>query len=121
MWTVKQGNTSVQDIAITDKNGDAVTNLADAQTIVFQVKTNKSDGTPLIEKTKGDGITVLGGDDLGKLKITLVPSDTENLECGKLLYMALEIKWDDTTVYEINLSFDNRDTDKFMVEEDVIS
>lgn len=120
MWKVLQGNTSIQDILIKDKDGKAVTNLDAAQEIKFVVKEKRTDAVAKIEKTKGDGIEVLTGDDLGKLRITLLPTDTKDLP-EKLYLMALQIKWSDTLIYEIILSFDGTPTNQFWILNDMIS
>lgn len=118
-WRVLQGNTSIQDITVKDKDGALVTNLADAESIIFQVKEKRSDETPKITKTKDDGIEVLADGDLGKLRITLNPADTEEMKPVRYL-MALQIKWSATLIYEIILSFDGEPTVWFQVCQDII-
>lgn len=117
-WLIKKGNTAIQDIEIKDKDGAAVTNLADATEIKFQVKEKPTDETAKITKTKGDGIEVLTGDDLGKLRITLKPSDT-NLDIENYV-MGLEIKWSEVLVYEVDLTIKGLSTSAFRVEQDII-
>lgn len=119
-WIVKKGNTSVQEILIKDKDGANVENLAAATYIKFQVKETKTVATVLIEKTKdsGDGIAVLAGEDLGKLQITLEPTDT-NLP-PKEYYMGLEIKWSDTVLYEVTMMADGAETEVFEIEQDIV-
>lgn len=117
-WVVKKGNTSIQDVEVNDKDGAPVTNMADATDIDFQVKIAKEDETPKITKTKDDGITVLTGDDLGKLRITLLPEDTE-IEVRKY-FMGLQICWDANTIYEVDLTIDGEETDVFRITQDVV-
>lgn len=117
-WTVKKGNTSIQEILIQDKDGVAVPNLATAEYIKFQVKESKTVAMVKIEKTKGDGIEVLAGEDLGKLQITLEPTDT-NLT-PKEYYMGLEIKWNDTVLYEVTMMADGEKTEVFEIEQDIV-
>jgi len=117
-WVVKRGNTAVQDVEIKDKDGNTVTNMADATNIDFQVKDKSTDETPVIAKTKGDGIEVLTGDDLGKLRITLTPADTKIL-VGKY-FMGLQIKWSAVLVYEVNLTIDGVETSFFRITKDVV-
>lgn len=117
-WIVKKGNTAVQDVEIKDKDGNAVTNMADATDIDFQVKIAKEDETPKIAKTKGDGITVLTGADLGKLRITLIPEDTE-IDV-KSYFMGLQIKWSAVLVYEVDLTIDGVETDVLRIVQDVV-
>ncbi len=116
-WIVKKGNTSVQDVLIQDKNGADVTNLADAVHIKFQVKDTKTAATPKIEKTKGDGISV-NTPSTGYLRIWLTPTDTD-IDV-KEYYMALEIKWSNTVLYEVILLADGQETDLFEIEQDIV-
>jgi hypothetical protein len=121
MWELTKGNTSIQEIAISDKDGNLVTNLADATEIKFQVKKSKTAESYLIQKTKGNGIEVLTGDSLGKLRITIVPSDTKNMDAGWMYYMGLEITWDENTSYEIELSIDGIETNQLIVKQDIVN
>ena len=86
--------------------------------IKFQVKKNRTDTTALIEKTKGDGISVLTGDDLGKIRLTLDPEDTEI--AVEQYFCGLQIKFDANTIYEVNLTVDGRETDIFRIEQDIV-
>ena len=117
-WVVKQGNTAIQDVLIKDKDGNAVTNLDTATELKFQVKKKRTDSVALIEKTKADGISVLTGDDLGKLRITLDPEDTEI--AVEKYFCGLQIKFDANTIYEVNLTVDGRETDIFRIVQDVV-
>jgi len=117
-WVVKKGNTAIQTIPITDENGDAVKDMGDATAIKFQVKEGKRDETAKIAKTKDDGIEVLTGDDLGKLKITLKPADN-NIDV-KSYFMGLQIEWSADKQYEVDITVDGKETDVFRIEQDVI-
>jgi len=116
-WAVKRSSTSIQDIPVKDRNGDLVTNLAGAQTIVFQVKEKKTDAIPKITKTKGDGIQV-NIPSTGYLRITLKPSET-NLTVKKY-FMGLEIKWSTDLIWETILEIDGIETDTFRIRQDVV-
>lgn len=118
-WTVKKGNTSVQEILIQDKDGEKVPDLADATWIKFQVKETKTTDTVLIEKTMGDGIAVDDPSE-GYLKITLEPADTD-LD-PQLYVMGLEIKWTDTVtrLYEVTMVADGEETEVFEIEQDIV-
>jgi len=116
-WSVKRGNTSVQDVLVKDKDGNLITDLADAQTIVFQVKEKKPNTTPKITKTKGDGIQV-NIPSTGYLRITLLPSET-NLTVKKY-FMGLEIKWSADVIYETIIEINGIETDVFRIRQDVV-
>lgn len=118
-WIVKKGNTSVQEILIKDKNGDIVQNLSDTSEIKFQVKRKPTDSATLIEKTKGSGIEV-DTPLTGNLRITLDPADTD-IAAGDW-YMGLQLKWTSPAqTFEIMLSVNGRETDRFKVVQDVVS
>jgi len=117
-WKVIKGNTSIQEIEVNDKDGIAVPNMADATDIDFQIKIAKLDEDSVIAKTKGNGIEVLTGDDLGTLRITLWPEDTE-IEVRKY-FMGLQLKWDAITIYEVDLTIDGVETDVFRITQDMV-
>jgi len=120
-WTVKKGNKSVRDILIKDKDGNTVTNLSAATEIKFQIKKEKEDVAALVEKTKGVGIEVLTGDDLGELRITLLPDDTGTTLSVGDYFMALQIKWSPTDIYEVNITIDGVKTERLRVRQDIIT
>lgn len=116
-WRVKKGNTSIQDMLVKDRDGNIVTNLADASTIKFQVKESKEATTKKIEKTKGSGIDV-DTPSTGYLRITLTP--TETALDPKRYIMACEIDWGGDNKYEVRIYIDNHETDEFIVEQDAV-
>lgn len=118
-WIVKKGNKSVRDFEIRDKDGNTVTNLADALEIKFQIKKNKTDAA-LVEKTKDDGIQVNTPSE-GYLRITLLPVDTgTSLDKGDY-YFALQIKWSDTDIYELKVMIDDVEAENLRVKQDIIT
>jgi hypothetical protein len=116
-WLVKRGNTSVQDIPVKDSKGVLVTNLAAALEIKFQVKEKKSDTTPKISKTKGDGIQV-DTPNIGYLRITIPPLETDITV--KKYFMALEIVWSATEKWETVIEIKGVETDVFRIREHMI-
>ena len=122
-WTVKKGNKSVRKMEILDKAGKTVENLADATDIIFQIKKNKTDAAALVEKTKGAGIEVNPpdpGPGIGYLRITLDPDDTETALSVGDYFMALEIEWTPTDIYEVNVRIDGIKTERLRVRQDII-
>lgn len=71
-----------------------------------------------MSNSEADGISVLSGDDLGKLRITLDPEDSE-IASGKY-FCGLQIKFNADTIYEVNLTVDDRETDIFRIEQDIV-
>lgn len=118
-WRVKKGKTSIQDIPIYDKYGVLVQNLADANTIRFQVKTDVDVASPSISKSEGDGITV-DAPASGYLQVKISPSDTASLEIG-LYVMALEIDWGGDLEYEAVIKIDGAKTTEFRIDHGIIS
>lgn len=119
-WSVIKGNKSVRDILINDKDGNAISTLSDVTEIKFQIKENKTDD-PLVEKTSHPAVGIeINTPDPGYLRITLLPDDTGvKLDIGDY-YMALQIKWSDTDVYEVRIEIDGEATNKFIVNQDII-
>jgi len=117
-WEVKKGNKSVRDVLIKDKEGVTVTNLADAQEIIFQIKRKKTD-VALVEKTKSNGIAVDTPSE-GYLRITLLPVDTEVALIVGDYYMGLQIKWSATDIYEVKIEIDNIEAEFFRVKQDTV-
>lgn len=119
-WIVKKGNTSQQDFEIQDKNGNAVTDLASAISIKFQVKElGEEEGSPLISKTELAGIEV-DTPTTGCLRITLLPSDTD-IRPGERYVMGCEIEWGSDEKYEVYMFLKGKETSQFIVKEGVIS
>lgn len=116
-WKIKRGNTSIQEIACYDKNDVLLTNLAAATSIRFHVKETKT-GSPLIEKTKGDGLAV-NTPTQGYIRVTILPTETD-IEPATY-YMALEIIYSVTEKYECILKINNVETMDFVIEQDVIN
>ena len=119
-WQVKSGNTSIQDVLIRDKDDVTVTNLGDATGIKFQIKTLKEDTTALIEKTDIAGIAV-DTPTTGYLRITLTPTDTGTTLSVGDYFMALQITWSATVIYEVNMEIDDVKTERFRISEDLIT
>lgn len=119
-WEVIQGNTSVQDILIKDKDGATVTTLGNATAIVFNVKDTEAESeTADISKTVGSGIEVDTPSE-GYLRITILPADTTGLSL-KDYYMALQITWSATIVYEIILKTENNQQKTFRIKPGIIT
>ena len=116
-WLIKQSNTSVQDIPVYDKDGALLTNLATTASIKFQVKKNKTDASTKIAKTKGAGIEV-NTPSAGYLRITLTSTDTA-IDVGDY-YMALELQWGSSEIYEVIIEIDDEKTDRFRIQQDII-
>lgn len=115
-WEVKKGNTAVQDISVKDKDGDLVSNLADADEIKFQIKLLET-GSALVEKTVGSGIEV-NTPSTGYLRLTLSATDTN--QTPKTYYMGLQITWG-TEVREVNLKVDSVETEKLKIVQDIVN
>ena len=118
-WLIKKGNTSVQDIPIYDKAGVLVTNLVDAEEIKFQIKKEKDDVTPKVEKTLISGIAV-NTPLTGWLRITLTPEDTGTSLAVGDYFMALQIKWSVTEIYEVDIEIDDVKTERLRIKQDII-
>jgi len=118
-WTVKKGNKSVRDILIKDKDGNTVTNLDAATEIKFQIKEKKEDAVALVAKTKGAGIEVNTPSE-GYLRITLLPNDTGVLLDQGDYFMALQIKWSATDIYEVRIKIAGIVSENFRITQDII-
>lgn len=119
-WRIIQGNTYKQEIPIEDEKGVLVTDLASADTIKFQVKEKKEESeSPLISKSKDSGIEV-NQPEVGYLRITLVPSDTQDVRPSERYFMAVQVKWSEAKIYEYKLKIDGELTDKFTVRAGII-
>lgn len=116
IWQVKRGNTSVQDIAVRDKDGVLVKNLSDATEIKFQVS-RYYEANGLIDKTKDNGIEV-DTPEIGYLRITLLPVET-NLPPFKY-YMGLQIKWSADIIYETILKIDGKESNRLEIIPELI-
>lgn len=115
-WTIKKGNTAVQDILIKDADGDTVDNLAAADEIKFQIKELET-GVALVEKTVGAGIEVDTPSE-GYLRLTLSAANT-NLT-PKNYKMGLQITWG-AEVREVNIQADSVETERLTIIQDIVN
>jgi hypothetical protein len=118
-WTVKKGNTSIQDVLVKDKNDDIVENLGDATEIKFQIKKTKKAVAALVEKTDVLGIQV-DTPSTGYLRITLTPTDTGTTLSVGDYFMAIQITWSPTVIYEVNMEIDDVKTERFRIRQDIV-
>lgn len=120
-WEVKKGNTSVQNILVKDKNDNIVTTLNIATEIKFVIKKTKTAVAALVEKTAvALGGIVIDDPTTGYLKITLTPTDTGvTLSVGDY-FMAIQITWSPTEVWEVNMEIDDVKTDRFRIKQDIV-
>lgn len=116
-WIVKKGNTSVQKILIKDKEGNVVITLGVAEYIKFQVKKTKL-GAAVIERTVAGGGIVVDPAANGFLTITLVPVNT--LIEPMLYVMGLEVKWNDTNLYEVTMIVNGEESEEFEITQDIV-
>ena len=114
---VKQGNTCVLQALIKDADGNTVTTLAQATEVLFKV-IDRSSRVVKISKSLSDGI-VVNSPSTGYIRVTLEPTDTEDLVATMYL-MGLQIKWSDTIIYEVDLSFSGKVTEYFELNDDVV-
>ena len=121
-WLVKKGNTSIQDIPVYKKDEiTLVDNLAIATEIKFQIKKDNTDAVALVEKTAvlGGGIEV-DTPSAGYLRITLLPVDTGTTLSVGDYFMAVQITWSPTEIYEVNIKIDDIKTERFRIKQDII-
>lgn len=122
IWRVLRGNTCIQAIPVKKANGELVEDLADAEEIIFLVKSSLKDNAEhMIMKSKGisgGGGIEIDNPKLGYLLITLLPSDT-NITPAKL-YMGLQIRWSEDRQYEVLLKVGNDFTNQFEIVRDIV-
>lgn len=123
-WLVKKGNTSIQDIPVYQKDGTTLVDNLDAVgiEIKFQIKKKKTDAVPLVEK--GNTLPLVGIEvntpDPGYLRITLLPVDTGTTLSVGDYFMAIQIKWSATEIYEIIITIEDVKTERFRIKQDII-
>ncbi len=117
IWEVIRGNTTIRDIPIYDKKGVLVQDLADAEKIHFHVCKNR-ECSGIIQKEKDDGIEV-NIPETGYLRITLLPVDTKIPPLK--YYVALQIKWSETRIYECIIKVDGQKTDRLEIVPELVS
>ena len=116
MWQVIRGNTTVRDIPIYDQKGVLVPDLDDAEEIYFQVCTAR-ECNGIIKKNKDNGIEV-NVPKIGYLRITLLPADTKIAPLK--YYVALQIKWSATRIYETVIKVNGQVTDRLEIIRELI-
>lgn len=117
MWQVIRGNTTVRDIPVYDQKGVLVQDLANATEIHFHVCKHR-ECSGIIQKNKSNGIEV-NIPNTGYLRITLLPADTK---IPPLKYfVALQIKWSETRIYECIIKVDGKATDRLEIVPELVS
>ena len=117
-WVVKKNNTAILEVEIKDKDGKAIPNLSEVTEAKFQVKESKKpDAVKKIEALLGDGVDMNTPSE-SYVRITLRPSQT-SIAVGKY-FMGLQLKWDDITIYEVDLTIDGVETDVFRITQDMV-
>lgn len=117
-WKVKKGNTSIQDFEIFQKDGETlVANLAAVTAIEFNVCLTKA-GAAVITLTKNNGI-VVNSPLTGWARLTLTPAETAIT--AQDYFMGLQLTWSAGLVYDCVLFVDGVETDKFIIEPDIVN
>ena len=117
MWKVTRGNTSVRDIPVYDQKGSLVQDLADATAIHFHVCKHR-ECSGLIQKNKSNGIEV-NIPETGYLRLTLLPADTKIPPLK--YYVALQIKWSATRIYECVIKVNGQVTDRLEIVPELVA
>ena len=92
---IKSGNDANLRILCKDVDDNVITNLADANEIIFQIR-----APTIIEKKKSLGEILVNEPSTGYLGIKIDASDTVNLK--STYFVGVEIQWTDN-IQEINL------------------
>lgn len=88
---IKAGNDCKLKILVKDKAGNTITNLADADDIVCQIKTAKDAVTPTIEKKESGGGILVNDPSTGYLKVIIAEADTQSKVAE--YYIGVEVQW----------------------------
>jgi len=115
---VKRGNEKRFTITIKDTAGDVLTDLADADSILLLVKSNKTDADVDAVISKSD--TDMDADQLllGIVDFTLSSSDTDIAPDS--YFVGLQINYSSTRMIEIDLYEDGKGTTNFTVTQDIV-
>lgn len=115
---VKRGNYKTFSILVKDSDGDAVTDLATAIEILFQVKKNKTDldADAIISVALAD--MTVDSPSTGYISIPLLTADTL-VDVGTY-FAGLQINYSASAKIEIALYEDGRETGAFTVLQDTV-
>lgn len=114
---VKKGNRSKFVVSVTDQDGQAITDLGNAQEVTFEIKLEK-DGTALITKTTGSGVTI-NTPNTGDITIILLPADTSSFEELEY-YVACEVEYSSEDIQEVYLYENKKEIEKITIAQDII-
>jgi len=114
------GNYKRYKMAITDMNGEYVTNLESAADIKVQLKLDATQEIPDLEKSLLSGDITITDALSGTIEWEFTSTDTENLEPG-LYNLATQIDYSDNKKFEIKMQDVNlKSANKIMLTQDVI-
>lgn len=116
---VKKGNREIYDVALTDDDGDLLTDLASASAVKFHVKETAETATIKINKSIGSGIEI-NTPAIGYVRITFYPADTSSLDVKEYV-MGLQVEYSSTNHKEVDLRVKGEVTDVFEIEQDVVN
>lgn len=120
---IKKGNTVYLGFALTDSDGNVISNLSDATDVVFNLKATRI-GTSLITKNKVSGVTInvnkAGVATTGSIQVILSASETDALTAGNDYFIAVEIQWTDNT-QEVFLTENGTILETVKIKQDVVN
>ena len=115
---IKKGNSIIFEFTLKDQDNNPITDLTSATDIVFQLKVNKKDAIPVIEKTLLNGI-VITDNSQGILEVSLNSNDT-NIDTLNY-WWGLKLTYSPTNKQEVYIkSSDNLDLEKLEVVQNVV-
>jgi len=117
---VKIQNAFIINAPILDENGAVVTDLATATNIYYMIKKKQTDpdGSALVTKINGGGITV-DSPVVGTLKIQVDSPDTANIKPGTY-YHAIQIVYSSANKQEVYLEENGASSDTITFTQDTI-
>jgi hypothetical protein len=120
----KRGNVLSLEIYLYDENDDLITNLATAESVVFQIKRSRSSTVAAISKSSALGEVLVNNPTVGAVSITVDSDDMEDLDLASY-YPAVQVNYTSTRWIEPDLTFNVNgeyvDFDRFRITRDVIT
>lgn len=119
---IKKGNTVFMGFALTDSDGNTISDLSSANDIVFELKLTKT-GSAAVTKNLADGVSAnqdkLGNTVTGSVRVVIPDTEINALSGGTNYFVGVEIQWTNNR-QEVFLTENGQILEYITIKQDVV-